>query len=60
MKTWGCTHNTSDSEYMAGQLAAHGYTITGNICFKYIKKLSVCAFEKKIHGRNWAFRNHII
>ena len=21
LKTWGCTHNSSDSEYMAGQLA---------------------------------------
>jgi hypothetical protein len=22
VKTWGCAHNSSDSEYMAGQLAA--------------------------------------
>jgi len=29
VKTWGCSHNNSDSEYMAGQLAAYGYTITG-------------------------------
>jgi len=28
VKTWGCTHNNSDSEYMAGQLAAYGYKIT--------------------------------
>lgn len=28
VKTWGCTHNNSDSEYMAGQLAAFGYKIT--------------------------------
>lgn len=28
IKTWGCTHNNSDSEYMAGQLAAYGYKIT--------------------------------
>jgi len=28
VKTWGCAHNSSDSEYMAGQLAAEGYTIT--------------------------------
>ncbi|XP_059469471.1 threonylcarbamoyladenosine tRNA methylthiotransferase [Neocloeon triangulifer] len=26
-KTWGCTHNTSDSEYMAGQLKEYGYQI---------------------------------
>ena len=30
VKTWGCAHNNSDSEYMAGQLAAYGYGITGN------------------------------
>lgn len=28
VKTWGCTHNSSDSEYMAGQLAAYGYQLT--------------------------------
>jgi hypothetical protein len=30
IKTWGCSHNNSDSEYMAGQLSVAGYTITGN------------------------------
>jgi threonylcarbamoyladenosine tRNA methylthiotransferase CDKAL1 len=30
VKTWGCTHNSSDSEYMAGQLASYGYKIVGN------------------------------
>lgn len=30
IKTWGCTHNNSDSEYMAGQLAAYGYKLVGN------------------------------
>jgi hypothetical protein len=24
LKTWGCSHNASDSEYMAGQLAQYG------------------------------------
>lgn len=33
VKTWGCTHNSSDSEYMAGQLAAYGYTLTSRWCF---------------------------
>eukprot|EP00124_Ichthyophonus_hoferi_P003029 Ihof_evm5s237 gene=Ihof_evmTU5s237 len=28
VKTWGCGHNNSDGEYMAGQLAAYGYRIT--------------------------------
>ncbi|MCO5581564.1 hypothetical protein L7F22_035452 [Adiantum nelumboides] len=27
LKTFGCSHNQSDSEYMAGQLSAYGYTI---------------------------------
>jgi threonylcarbamoyladenosine tRNA methylthiotransferase CDKAL1 len=29
IKTWGCSHNNSDGEYMAGVLASEGYTITG-------------------------------
>ncbi|KAI5637520.1 radical SAM superfamily domain-containing protein [Phthorimaea operculella] len=28
VKTWGCAHNNSDSEYMAGLLAANGYKLT--------------------------------
>ncbi len=28
VKTWGCSHNNSDSEYMAGLLAAQGYKVT--------------------------------
>jgi threonylcarbamoyladenosine tRNA methylthiotransferase CDKAL1 len=27
VKTFGCAHNTSDSEYMAGQLQAYGYQL---------------------------------
>ncbi|GAB4820559.1 hypothetical protein N2152v2_007605 [Parachlorella kessleri] len=27
LKTFGCSHNTSDSEYMAGQLQAYGYRL---------------------------------
>lgn len=29
IKTWGCSHNTSDGEYMAGLLSASGYSIVG-------------------------------
>lgn len=42
--TWGCTHNSSDSEYMAGQLVSYGYKITGkqnrilDINLVYLKK----------------------
>jgi threonylcarbamoyladenosine tRNA methylthiotransferase CDKAL1 len=28
IKTWGCAHNNSDGEYMAGALANYGYRIT--------------------------------
>ncbi|CAH8650350.1 unnamed protein product [Dicrocoelium dendriticum] len=28
VQTWGCTHNTSDSEYMAGVLAKYGFHVT--------------------------------
>lgn len=30
MKTFGCSHNQSDSEYMAGQLSAFGYALSDN------------------------------
>ncbi|KAI4332263.1 hypothetical protein L6164_017186 [Bauhinia variegata] len=30
MKTFGCSHNQSDSEYMPGQLSAFGYTLSDN------------------------------
>lgn len=30
LKTWGCSHNSSDSEYMAGQLASYGYNLTND------------------------------
>ncbi|PWA78200.1 methylthiotransferase [Artemisia annua] len=30
LKTFGCSHNQSDSEYMAGQLSAFGYAVSDN------------------------------
>lgn len=30
VRTWGCSHNVSDSEYMAGALEAYGYVVTDN------------------------------
>lgn len=30
IKTFGCSHNQSDSEYMAGQLSAFGYCLSDN------------------------------
>ena len=31
IRTWGCSHNTSDGEYMGGLLSASGYTIIGTV-----------------------------
>lgn len=31
IKTWGCSHNSSDGEYMAGLLSNYGYKIIGKI-----------------------------
>ncbi|XP_023216332.1 threonylcarbamoyladenosine tRNA methylthiotransferase-like [Centruroides sculpturatus] len=33
VKTWGCAHNNSDSEYMAGLLSNYGYKIIGKNIF---------------------------
>ncbi|XP_022663659.1 threonylcarbamoyladenosine tRNA methylthiotransferase-like isoform X2 [Varroa jacobsoni] len=30
VKTWGCSHNSSDSEYMAGMLTAAGYPLVND------------------------------
>ena len=29
VRTWGCSHNISDGEYMAGLLNEYGFTVTG-------------------------------
>lgn len=39
IRTWGCSHNSSDGEYMAGILANYGYKITGEILKKKNCKL---------------------
>lgn len=45
VKTWGCTHNSSDSEYMAGQLAAYGYNLVGKI----LRKKLWCLFHNRVY-----------
>ncbi|KAH9317738.1 hypothetical protein KI387_019507, partial [Taxus chinensis] len=57
IKTFGCSHNQSDSEYMAGQLSAYGYTVSDdpedsdiwliNTCT--VKSPSQSAMETLIH-----------
>jgi len=56
VKTWGCTHNTSDSEYMAGQLAAHGYTITDDQSQADLWLLNSCTVKNPAEDH---FRNMI-
>ena len=38
IRTWGCSHNNSDGEYMAGQLAAYGYKITGQNIYCFLRR----------------------
>ena len=45
IKTWGCTHNTSDGEYMAGLLASSGYSVLG-IIIKANKSVGVVNYTK--------------
>jgi len=42
IKTWGFAHNSSDTEYMAGKLAASGYNLTQNKDLEDLWLLSSC------------------
>ncbi len=44
VKTWGCAHNSSDSEYMAGQLAAEVSRILVRVFFISVPYCA-CGFE---------------
>ncbi|GLH02026.1 Threonylcarbamoyladenosine tRNA methylthiotransferase [Gryllus bimaculatus] len=56
IKTWGCTHNSSDSEYMAGQLASFGYTITDDKNKADLWILNSCTVKSPAEDH---FRNEI-
>lgn len=45
IKTWGCSHNTSDGEYMAGLLQQAGYTITNDDNKAQIAILNSCSVK---------------
>ena len=45
MKTYGCSHNISDSEYMAGLLADYGYTIVDDINIAHACLLNSCTVK---------------
>ncbi|XP_026273504.1 threonylcarbamoyladenosine tRNA methylthiotransferase [Frankliniella occidentalis] len=56
VKTWGCTHNGSDSEYMAGQLAAYGYKLTDKKEEAHLWLLNSCTVKNPAEDH---FRNEI-
>uniref|UniRef100_A0A8K9V415 tRNA-t(6)A37 methylthiotransferase n=1 Tax=Oncorhynchus mykiss TaxID=8022 RepID=A0A8K9V415_ONCMY len=56
MRTWGCSHNNSDGEYMAGQLAASGYKMTGRNQCADLWLLNSCTVKNPAEDH---FRNSI-
>ncbi|XP_039178594.1 threonylcarbamoyladenosine tRNA methylthiotransferase isoform X2 [Crotalus tigris] len=56
IRTWGCSHNSSDGEYMAGQLAAYGYSITENAAEADLWLLNSCTVKSPAEDH---FRNSI-
>ncbi|KRZ88863.1 Threonylcarbamoyladenosine tRNA methylthiotransferase [Trichinella sp. T8] len=45
VKTWGCTHNSSDSEYMAGLMSSAGYGIVDDPSMADIWLLNSCTVK---------------
>ncbi|EZA57454.1 hypothetical protein DMN91_009235 [Ooceraea biroi] len=56
VKTWGCTHNSSDTEYMAGQLAAYGYNLTDDKLKAGLWLLNSCTVKSPAEDQ---FKNEI-
>ncbi|XP_069359115.1 threonylcarbamoyladenosine tRNA methylthiotransferase [Maniola hyperantus] len=56
MKTWGCAHNNSDSEYMAGLLAAQGYKLTEDKWQAQLWLLNSCTVKSPAEDH---FKNEI-
>ncbi|MPC15348.1 threonylcarbamoyladenosine tRNA methylthiotransferase-like [Portunus trituberculatus] len=56
VKTWGCAHNSSDGEYMAGQLAAYGYQIVEDKHLADVWLLNSCTVKNPAEDH---FRNEI-
>lgn len=56
VKTWGCAHNSSDSEYMAGQLSAYGYNLTDDKIEADLWLLNSCTVKNPAEDH---FRNEI-
>lgn len=56
VKTWGCSHNNSDGEYMAGQLSAYGYGIVNDKADADLWLLNSCTVKNPAEDH---FRNEI-
>lgn len=56
VKTWGCTHNTSDTEYMGGLLAAYGYNLSDDKYKADLWLLNSCTVKSPAESQ---FRNEI-
>ena len=56
VQTWGCAHNTSDSEYMTGQLAQHGYPMTQERAEADLWILNSCTVKNPAEDH---FRNYV-
>ncbi len=57
LKTWGCAHNTSDEEYMAGILQQNGYKITDDPKRANLLILNSCTVKNPSEDH---FRNEVI
>ncbi|CAI6369258.1 unnamed protein product [Macrosiphum euphorbiae] len=56
IKTWGCSHNSSDGEYMAGLLSNYGYKITEDKTIADLWILNSCTVKNPAEDH---FRNEI-
>ena len=56
IKTWGCTHNSSDSEYMAGLLSSYGYNLVEDPEIADLWLLNSCTVKNPAESH---FRNEI-
>lgn len=56
IKTWGCTHNSSDTEYMAGQLSTYGYNLTEDKSIADLWLLNSCTVKNPAEDH---FKNEI-
>ncbi|CAG2101373.1 unnamed protein product [Medioppia subpectinata] len=57
VKTWGCAHNTSDEEYMAGLLADYGFRLVSAAKDAHLLLLNSCTVKNPSEDH---FRNEVL